>query len=108
MHTRKGETTPPRLIGKSNCPVGLLTGPSNQSVSRRFFGWYNGSGLLMGCLARLQDGSALWVEVFDHTAHELVVAAQLLGDDQSADVSGRCQQDKASDERRPALTYCCS
>ncbi len=55
MHTGQGKATPPDFILKSDGPGGLLAGPSNQSVtSRFFFNRYCGSGLVIQCLARFQ------------------------------------------------------
>src|SRR5260370_26968685 len=54
MHLRQRKAAPPDFIAKANRPRGLLAGPSNQAVPRVFFCWYNGSGLVIQCLARFQ------------------------------------------------------
>src|SRR6266700_3735550 len=48
------KATPPDFIAKADGPTRLLAGPSNQAVPRVFFCWYNGSGLVIQCLARFQ------------------------------------------------------
>src|ERR1700730_5562838 len=54
MHSRQGKAAPPHLILKTNGPVRLLAGPSNQAVACVFFRRYCGSGLVIQCLARFQ------------------------------------------------------
>ncbi len=50
----QGKAAPPDFIAKPDRPTGLLAGPSNQAVTRVFFCWYCGSGLVIQCLARFQ------------------------------------------------------
>src|SRR6266487_3783195 len=54
MHAWQGKAAPPHLVQKANRPGWLLTAPSNQPVPCVFFRRYNGSGLVIQCLARFQ------------------------------------------------------